>query len=105
MSQDEMLSQLQFLEDRLSQTMNQKQSYQQFIYDIDSALSELDTVSSAYHIVGTIMVKKSSDTLKSDLTEKKELYEKRLKSIEQQEESLKKEVSALQSKVKEQLSN
>ena len=97
MSQDA-IEQLRLVEQHLSQTVAQKQGYQRYIYDIDSALKELDSVNEGYQIVGTIMIKKSSNIIKQDLEEKKTTYSKRLEALEKQEKSLRQQLQELQEK-------
>ncbi|MFW6378604.1 MAG: prefoldin subunit [Nanoarchaeota archaeon] len=95
MSQQE-IERLQQIESSLSQTISQKQGYQQYLYDIDTALGELDNRKDAYQIVGTIMVKKSSDDIRSDLEERKNIYSKRLEALKRQEKTLREEAQKLQ---------
>ncbi|MFP4119146.1 MAG: prefoldin subunit [Candidatus Woesearchaeota archaeon] len=90
------IEQLRLIEQNLSQTVAQKQGYQRYLYDIDSALKELGVVEEGYQIVGTIMIKKSSENLRKDLEEKKEIYSKRLEALEKQEKSLRQQAKTLQ---------
>lgn len=95
MSQND-IEQLRQVEESLSQTVAQKQGFQQYIHDIDAALQELENVDEAHQIIGTIMVKKSSSDIKSDLNERKQVYSKRLEAVERQEKSLRDKVKELQ---------
>ena len=100
---EENINKLQLIEQQLSQTHSQKQGYAQYIHDIDSALKELDAVDSAYKIVGTVMLEKSSADIKTDLTEKKESYSVRLQALEKQESRLQEQAKELQSQVMDSL--
>ncbi|MGM5481280.1 MAG: prefoldin subunit [Nanobdellota archaeon] len=103
MSQDD-IEQLRLIEQQLSHTVAQKQGYQRYIYDIESALEELAEVDEGYHIVGTIMIKKSSEDIKNDLEEKRITYSKRLEALEKQEKSLRQQTQQLQEKAMKGLS-
>lgn len=93
------LSSLRILEDQLQQVSSQKRSYNRQVMEFENALSELQTSTEAYHIVGNVMVKKSSADLKKQLEHKKEIATIRLQTLEKQEQELEKEVTALQQKV------
>lgn len=95
MSQQE-IERLQHIESSLSQTISQKQGYQQYLHDIETALGELGDTREAYQIVGTIMVKKSSDNIRNDLEERKTIYSKRLDALKRQENMLREEARKLQ---------
>lgn len=96
---DQDIQQLSLIEQNLSATTNQKQSFQKQILEIDNALEELQDRKEGYHIVGTLMIKKPAKDIKADLEKKKKMYELRLSSLEKQEETLKKQAKELQEQV------
>ncbi|OFV66330.1 MAG: Prefoldin, beta subunit [Candidatus Syntrophoarchaeum butanivorans] len=74
--------------------------------EIDGALEELDKVEDdavVYRNLGEILIKSDKDTVKSDLTEKKETFDLRLKTIERQEERVQKRFQQLQEQVRQAL--
>ena len=96
MSSDTSLQELQSIEEQLTHTVSQKQAYHQYIADIDAALNELSSVDEAFQVVGTIMIKKPSSTLRDDLTSKKESFSSRLSALEKQESRLRDKLHSLQ---------
>ena len=105
MSNEELIQQLSFVEQNLSSIVNQKQTYKKQIIEMQSALKELNNSESAYEIVGTIMIKKSSEEIIKSLNEKIESQEIRVKSLEKQEETLRKQAQEIQTKVVNDLEN
>ncbi len=79
-------------EHQLQQLLFQRQQFSAQSLEIDSALEELKTAKSAYKIVGNIMVGATPSDLVKDLEEKKELIALRLKSLDKQEEQLRKKM-------------
>jgi len=92
----EKVAQLQVMQQNLQNLMGQKQQFQQQMEENDSALTELSKSSKAYKIVGNLMVAGKKEELEKELEEKKEMWELRLKSIDKQEELLKKRMAELQ---------
>jgi len=99
----ENLERLSILEQNLSTIISQKQQYNKQLMEIESAFTELKTTNEAFKIVGTIMIKKSSDSIKKDLEERKSLVKARLDSLDKQEIQLRKQVEELQSIVMKEL--
>ena len=81
----ETISRLQIMEQNLQALGMQKQQFSTQLFEIDSALKELDKTETAYKIVGNIMVSANKDTLQKELTQKKEIIELRIKTLEKQE--------------------
>lgn len=79
-------------EHQLQQLLFQRQQFSAQSLEIDSALEELKSAKSAYKIVGNIMVSATPTDLVKDLEEKKELIALRLKSLDKQEEQLRKKM-------------
>ena len=99
MTAEEKLQKLQMLEQNLQQTNMQKQQFQSQLLEIDSALNELEKTDTAYKIVGNIMVGAKKDDLKKSLSEKKEMMELRVKTVEKQEDKLKEQSQGLRDEV------
>ncbi len=96
---DEGIRQLQALENNLQQLLSQKQQFQGQLFEIVSAIEELETTTESYKILGGILLKKDPAELKKELDEKKELFEIRIQSIEKQERSTKEQAKELQQQV------
>ena len=99
----EKINQLTMMEQSMQQLLLQKQQFQTQLVEINSALKELETTEKAYKIVGNIMVAANKEELKKDLTQKKEVVELRVKTIEKQETQMKEKASAMQKEVMEKL--
>ena len=95
----EKVQELHILEQSIANIGAQKQQFQLQQSEVSSALTELKGASKAYHIVGGLMIEKSSATLITDLNAKHELLEVRIKSIESQERKMQEKKDALQKEV------
>lgn len=95
----EKIAKLQGLEQNLQNFLMQRQQFQTQLMEIDSALDEIEKTDNAYKIVGNIMVKTGKEDLKKDLTQKKELMEIRITSLEKQESQLQEKAQELKDEV------
>jgi prefoldin beta subunit len=98
MADDEM-KELQLIEQNIQQLLMQKQQYQAQLVEVESAQKELVSTSVAYKIIGNIMVLSEKDALGKELSEKKEMLDLRLKSIDKQESRLRDKAQSLQKQV------
>jgi len=95
----EKIGKLQMMEQNMQNFLMQRQQFQSQLGEIESALEELDKTDTAYRIIGNIMVKSPKDTLKKDLTSKKELMEVRIQALEKQESQLQEKAKTLKEEV------
>ncbi|MBI2668672.1 prefoldin subunit [Candidatus Woesearchaeota archaeon] len=95
----EKINQLQLLQQNLQQVQLQKQQLQQQMAEFDSALTEAKTTDKAYKIIGKIMIAAPKDALLKDLQQKKEVAEIHFRNFTKQEESLQKNIDAVQKEV------
>lgn len=103
---EEGIAQLQMIEQNLSNYIMQKQTFQGQLLETDNALKEIDKVKEkAYKIIGTIMIAAKKEDLKKDLASKKEMLELRIKTLEKQEEKLKKSAEDIQKLVMKEIKN
>ena len=103
---EEGIAQLQAIEQNLSNFMMQKQSLQSHLLETENALKELESAKEkVYKIIGTIMIASKKEDLKKDLASKKESLELRLKTIDKQEERLKKSAEDIQKLVMKKIKN
>lgn len=96
----EKLQQLQLLEQNLQQFLLQKQAFQFELNETENALKEVkETKDDVFKLTGQIMIKASREDLEKELSQKKDILELRLKAIEKQESSFKKETEKLREEV------
>lgn len=93
------ISKLQLIEQNVQTLLMQKQQFQAQLFEVDSALKEIEKTDEAFKIVGNVMLKADKPALKAELGSKKELIDLRLKNIEKQEKQLKEKAEALQKEV------
>lgn len=93
--EQEKIQEMQILEQRLQNLMLQKQSFQIEFSETEGALGEIQNSDEVFKIVGNIMLKSNKDSVKSELSEKKNLLDLRIRSIEKQEDSMGKKIEAL----------
>ena len=90
---------LQMLEQNLQNYSQQRQQYQMQLKEIESALGELNSSKEQYKIIGNIMVNSSKEDLKEDLKKKKDTFELRIKTLQTQEDKIKKKAKELQNEI------
>ena len=100
---EEKISNLSVMEQSVQQLLGQKKNFQSELLEVESALKELSGDDS-FKIVGNFMFKRSSDSLRKELEEKKGLLGVRIKSLEKQEAELEAKFKELQSQVMNELS-
>jgi len=98
-STQQKIEQLQQFEQSLQNFLAQKQSFESQRIELDAAQKELESVDEAYKLIGNIMVLKKKTSLTDDIAEKKKIADLRIKSIEKQEETLRKRAKELQAEV------
>lgn len=101
---EQKIAQLQVMEQNLQGLMQQRQAFQAQLMEVENALSEVTGAKApVYKIVGSIMISAEKETLKKDLTSRKEVLDLRLKSIQKQEDAMKEKAEALQGEVVKEL--
>jgi prefoldin beta subunit len=98
MSQEK-IQQLSSIDSQMQVLLQQKQQFQNQLFEVKNAVSELGKSEKAYKIVGNIMVLSNNETLQKDLAEKQEILELRVKNIEKQEAQLKEKADELRKEV------
>jgi prefoldin beta subunit len=94
------IAQLQLLEQNLQQFLAQRQAFQMQQLEIENALKEIElTKEKPFKVVGNVMVETTKESLKTELSSKKELVEMRIKSIETQEAKIKEKADSLQKSI------
>ncbi|MCD6202838.1 MAG: prefoldin subunit beta [Methanophagales archaeon] len=100
------LAQLQQLKLQLEAVSRQKMQVEALLRDAEAALNELEKLdenSVIYRTVGELMIKADKTKVKEALSEKKETYDLRLKTLERQEERVMKRYQQLQQQLQEAL--
>lgn len=96
---EEKIQQLQMIENSINNLLAQRQQFHSTLVEIDSAITELETTTKVYKIVGNIMVSGEKDKIKTDLESKKEIIELRIKNLEKQENQIKEKAKKIQAEV------
>jgi len=82
------LQEMQILEQRLQNSMLQKQAFQMELAETGSALRELEkSGEEVYKIIGQLMIKTEKNKIHEELLSKQKILELRIKSLEKQETS------------------
>lgn len=88
--------------EKLRLVLLNKQQVQVQLSEVENALRELSRASgdaAIFKILGNIMVAKPRDEIESELSERKETLEIRIKSLERQEQLLRKQLEELEKKL------
>lgn len=98
----ELLVQFQSYQQQLQNVLIQKESLKLQNMEIERSLEELAATkqTSAYKIVGTVMISKSIDELKKDMGEEKEDLSLKTKSLDSIELKLKEKLKDLQDRLR-----
>lgn len=100
------LAQLQQLKVQIEAVGRQKMQVEALLRDSENALEELEKLdknSVIYRGVGELMIKADKEEVTTDLSERKETYDLRLKTLERQEERVQKKYQQLQQQLREAL--
>ncbi|MCD6456370.1 MAG: prefoldin subunit beta [Methanophagales archaeon] len=101
-----LFAQLQQLKVQIEAVGRQKMQVDALLKDAENALEELeklDEQSVIYRAVGELLIKSEREAVKADLSEKKETYDLRSKTLERQEERVQKKYQQLQQQLQEAL--
>ncbi len=83
------IQEMQIIEQRLHNSILQKQAFQMELAEVDSALREIEkSGDEVFKIVGQLMIKAEKGKIQEELSEKKKILELKIKSFEKQENSL-----------------
>lgn len=94
------ITELQMLEQKINNLVQQKQTFQAQLTEVENAIDELNKLTGkSYKIIGPIMIEASKEDLKKDLEDKKKVLELRVKTFEKQEDQIQEKVKKLQQEV------
>ena len=100
------LSELLHLRMMLEETSRKRFQIEILLRDAEAALEELDKLEdnvSIYKSIGEILVRTSREKAKAELSEKKENFDLRLKTLERQEERMQKRFQQIEQQIREAL--
>ncbi len=90
------LQELQILEQRLQNSMLQKQAFQMELAETNSALKEMEkSGDEVFKIIGQLMIKSEKSKIQEELLSKQKILELRIKTFEKQENSLSEQVDKI----------
>ena len=95
----EKVNKIQLVEQNVQAIAMQKQQVQTQIFEIESALKELEGSTDSFKIIANIMVKTPKDKIKKELEEKKEVLNLRMQTLEKQEKQMKETIKELQKEI------
>ena len=93
------VAQLQLLQQNVQNILLQKQQFQKQLSEIESALAEIGKTEKIYKIIGNLMVSSEKNAVETELKEKKEMLDLRIKNFDKQEVKIKEKTEELQKKV------
>ena len=102
------LSELLHLRMVLEETSRKRFQMETLLRDAEAALEELDKLEDnacVYKSVGEILIKTNKQKAKAELSEKKETFDLRLKTLERQENLIKKRFENIQEEIRKFLGN
>jgi len=102
------LSELLHLRMVLEETSRKRFQMEILLRDAEAALEELDKLEDnacVYKSVGEILIKTNKQKAKAELSEKKETFDLRLKTLERQENLIKKRFENIQEEIRKFLGN
>ena len=86
---EQKIQEMQILEQRLQNSILQKQAFQIELSETDSALKEIEKAGDEiFKIIGQLMIKSEKSKIQEELLNKKKILELKIKSFEKQENSL-----------------
>lgn len=96
----EKIQQLQMFEQNIQNLLLQKQAFQFELNETENAIEEVKkTGEEVYKMIGQVMLKAPKQEIEKELSQKKDILELRIKSIEKQESKLKEEVEKIRQEV------
>jgi prefoldin beta subunit len=100
--EQEKIQEMQILEQRLQNTILQKQAFEMEFAETISALEELEkSGDEVFKIIGQLMIKSEKSKIKEELLNKQKILELRVKSFEKQEKILSEQLEKLQEEITE----
>jgi prefoldin beta subunit len=97
---EQKIQEMQILEQRLQNSILQKQAFQMEFAETGSALKELEkSGDEVFKIIGQLMIKSEKGKIKEELSSKQKILELRIKTLEKQENSLAEQLDRLRDEI------
>jgi len=97
---EQKIQEMQILEQKLQNTLFQKQAFQMELVETNSALEEIEKAKDdVFKIIGQLMIRAEKSKIKEELLEKRKILELRIKAFEKQEHSLSEQLDKLRESV------
>ncbi|MBU1501488.1 MAG: prefoldin subunit [Nanoarchaeota archaeon] len=98
-NKEQQIQEISILEQNLQNLLFQNQAFQMEISETNAALKEIQDSKEVFKIVGQLMIKSEPEKVKEELLNKEKLLSLRIKSIENQESEMSKQLESLKKKV------
>jgi len=93
---EEKIQEMQILEQKLQNTILQKQAFQMELAETDAALIELENSGDeVYKVIGQLMLKSEKSKIKEELINKQKILQLRTSALEKQENSFTEQLEKL----------
>jgi len=89
------IQEMQMLDQNLHNLLLQKQAFQMELSETQSAAKEIEKSGDVFKLIGDLLIKKDSDSVKTELADKEKILDLRIKSIEKQEDEISKQLEEL----------
>jgi prefoldin beta subunit len=100
------IQEMQILEQRLQNSIMQRQAFQMELAETDSALTEIEkSGDEVFKIIGQLMIKAEKSKVKDELLNKQKILQLRIKSLEKQENLISEQAEKLQQEVAKLMKN
>ncbi len=94
------IQEMQILEQRLQNSIMQKQAFQIELAETDSALKEIEKAGDeVFKIIGQLMIKTDKSKINEELLNKQKILELKIKAFEKQENSLSQQLDKIRDEV------
>ncbi|OGI15143.1 prefoldin subunit beta [Candidatus Micrarchaeota archaeon RBG_16_49_10] len=100
--EQQILMQFQAYQEQLQSILLQKENLRMQTLEMEKALEELEASKekTAFKIVGPIMIKKTVDEIRTEMKERKESYELRVKTLNAAEERVSKKLKEMEDEIR-----
>lgn len=96
---EEKIQEFHILEQNLQNLLLQKQTFQMELSETTTAKKEIEKSEEVFKVIGQLMIKSSPSEMKEELSNRENLLNIRLKSIEKQENHLTEKLEALRKEI------
>jgi len=96
---EEKIQEFHILEQNLQNLLLQKQAFQMELSEATNAKKEIEKSEEVFKVIGQLMIKSSPSEMKEELSNRENLLNLRLKSIEKQENHLTGKLEALRKEI------